>query len=275
MGLRVLTLNCWNVSGPFPERMGLIRAGIEALRPDVIGLQELIVRRDGFDQADIILEGLGYERVFGPAFRWNDAARLLPLDHSDSDAFGNAIASRWPIADTAVRALPGTETDERRSAVAALIETPSGTLPFFTTHLNWKPHHGPVRERQVVAVADFVREMARDGQLPPILVGDLNAEPDSTEIRFLRGLTALEGRSLDLQDAWRVAGDASPGFTWDNRNRFAAYSSERDRRIDYILVGPPDREGRGRIESARLAFTEPAGEVFASDHFGLVADVRT
>jgi endonuclease/exonuclease/phosphatase family metal-dependent hydrolase len=275
MGLRVLTLNCWNVSGPFRERMALIRAGIEALRPDVVGLQEIIVRRDGFDQTAVILDGLDYERVFGPAFRWNEATRLLPLDHPGGDAFGNAIASRWPIAETAVRALPGDETDERRSVVVAFVETPSGTLPFFTTHLNWKPQHGAVRERQVVAVADFVREMARKGQLPPILVGDLNAEPESTEIRFLCGLAGIDGRRSDFRDAWRAAGDGGPGFTWDNRNRFAAYAFERDRRIDYILVGPPDPDGRGRIESARLALTEPAGELFASDHFGLVADVRT
>ncbi|HYR95713.1 MAG TPA: endonuclease/exonuclease/phosphatase family protein [Candidatus Binatus sp.] len=274
MTLRVMTLNCWNVSEPFDERMRLVRAGIEALRPDAIGLQEIIVRRGGFDQAGVILEGLGYQRVFGPAFRWNETARLLPSDHPDGDAFGNTIASRWPISRTAVHALPGAETDERRSVLAALIETPAGTLPFFTTHLNWKPHDGPVRERQVAAVAEVVREMAREGRLPPILVGDLNAEPDSTEIRFLCGLASIDGRTIHLEDAWRRGGDRGPGFTWDNRNRFAAYSAERDRRIDYILVGPPDRNGRGAIASAQVAFTEPAGDVFASDHFGVVADVR-
>lgn len=275
MTVRVMTLNCWNVSEPFRDRMSLIRAGIEAHQPDVIGLQEVVVRRDGFDQAALILDGLGYAHVFGPAFRWNDTARLLPLDHPDGDAFGNAIASRWPIADTAVRALPGAETGERRSALAALIETPAGTLPFFTTHLNWKFEHGLVRERQVVAVADLIVQIARDSRLPPILVGDLNAEPSSTEIRFLCGLTSIGGRSIRLDDAWRRAGDGGPGFTWDNRNRFAAYSAEPDRRIDYILVGPPDRHGRGAIESVRLTFTAPVGDVFASDHFGLVADIRT
>jgi hypothetical protein len=34
--------------------MALIRAGIAALQPDVIARQEIIVRRDGFDQAGII-----------------------------------------------------------------------------------------------------------------------------------------------------------------------------------------------------------------------------
>ena len=57
--MRVLTLNCWNVSEPFAERMALIHAGIAALQPDIVGLQEIVMRRDGFDQAALLLDGLG------------------------------------------------------------------------------------------------------------------------------------------------------------------------------------------------------------------------
>jgi len=77
-----------------------------------------------------------------------------------------------------------------------------------------------------------------------------------------------------FQDAWRVAGDGGPGFTWDNRNRFDAYMFEPNRRIDYILVGLADGNGRGWIESARLVMTEARGDVFPSDHFGLLAEIR-
>jgi endonuclease/exonuclease/phosphatase family metal-dependent hydrolase len=165
-------------------------------------------------------------------------------------------------------------TGERRSALAALVETPAGVLPFVTTHLSWKSHHGWVRERQVVAVADFTAAWAADGDLPAVLVGDLNAEPDAQEIRFLCGLVSLDGRSTYFQDAWRVAG-RGPGLTWDNRNPYAAAGFQRDRRIDYVLVGEPDTSrGRGWVESARLAFTEPAATVFPSDHFGVVAEIR-
>ena len=271
--LRVATLNCWNIATPFDERMALIRASIEAIQPDVIGLQEIIVRRDGFDQAARVLDGLGYRWVFGAAFRWNALHALLPFDH-DGDAFGNVVAARWPIVEHTVHPLPGAETGERRSLLATRIETPSGTLAFLTTHFNWRFDHGYVRERQALAVAEFTRHWAGESTLPPVLVGDLNAEPDSTEVRFLSGLATLGGRSIYFQDAWRVAG-AGPGLTWDNRNPFAALAFEPNRRIDYILVGLPNRiDGRGRIESVRLAFTEPAGTIFASDHFGVVADIR-
>ena len=275
--LRVLTLNCWNVSEPFAERMPLIRAGIERLRPDVIGLQEIVVRRDGFDQGARILEGLRYHRVFGAGFRWSDSGALLPHDH-DGDGFGNLIASRWAVLGSEVRPLPGADSGERRSVIAALIDTPHGLLPFATTHFNWKFHHGHIREQQAVALAEFVRDWTRDAGaavvLPPIVVGDLNAEPDSTEVRFLCGLNAIDGHSTYFQDAWRVAGDGSPGFTWDNRNRFAAYMFEPNRRIDYILVGLADGNGRGWIESTRVVMNDAQGDVFPSDHFGLLADVR-
>ncbi len=271
--LRVLTLNCWNVSEPFAERTALIRAGIAALQPDVIGLQEIVVRRDGFDQGALILHDLGYTWVYGPAFRWKDDDAVLPWDH-EGDAFGNLVAARWPIRRSEVWALPGAESGERRTALAAVIETPSGAVPFITTHFNWKYHHGYVREQQALALSRLVHEWARHGPRPAILAGDLNADPDAAEIRFLCGLQSLDGRSTYFQDAWRVAGDGGPGFTWDNRNRFAAYTFEPDRRIDYILVGLPDGSGRGRIASVRVVMNEARDGVFPSDHFGVLAEIR-
>src|SRR5205823_3022429 len=230
-----------NVTEPFAARMTVLRTELQGLAPDVVGLQEIVVRDDGFDQAAMILDGLGWPHVVRPK------------------EFGNVAASRWPIGRRSVRPLPAGAVDEHRSVVATLVETPAGTLPFLVTHLDWRPDDGPVRERQAAVLADVARELAAAATLPPVLVGDLNAEPESRELRFLCGL---------FQDAWRVAGDGTGGCTWDNRNHYAAAASERDRRIDYVLVG------RGaRITSARLAFTEPAGDVFASDHFGVVVDV--
>jgi endonuclease/exonuclease/phosphatase family metal-dependent hydrolase len=270
--LRILTLNCWNVTEPLAERMALVRAGVEALAPDLVAFQEVVVRRDGLDQGAWLLDGLGFERALGAAYRWTETADLLPHDR-EGDAFGNLVASRWPILRTEVRELPGLETGERRSAVAALVDSPHGQIAFTTTHLNWRLDHGWVRERQVVALAAFVEAFAADATLPPVLTGDLNAEPDATEIRFLRGLASIDGRSTYFQDAWAVAGEG-PGFTWDNRNPFARYGFDPDRRIDYILVGGADRLGRGWIEAARLAMTEPRDGIFPSDHFGVVAEIR-
>jgi hypothetical protein len=39
--LRVATLNIWNRSGPWPDRLPLIRRELQRLGPAVIGLQEV------------------------------------------------------------------------------------------------------------------------------------------------------------------------------------------------------------------------------------------
>jgi endonuclease/exonuclease/phosphatase family metal-dependent hydrolase len=53
----------------------------------------------------------------------------------------------------------------------------------------------------------------------------------------------------------------------------------RDRRLDYIFVTPARRDRRATVRAAALAFDEPEvrpdGErIFASDHFGVTADVQ-
>ncbi len=258
--LRVLTLNIWNRQGPWEQRLRLIRAGIEQLAPDLVGLQE-VLEAGGRSQADEIREGLGYEAAFGVAHDLG-AAR-----------FGNAVLSRWPIAASRVFPLPTGATDEHRSLLLAEIASPHGTIPLFVTHLNWKLHHGAVREQQVVAVAAHLKAAAPIGGLPPILVGDFNAEPDSTEVRFLRGLHAIGGVSTYLADCFGLVGEGR-GVTFDaTRNPFAAPTREPPRRIDYVFVRGPDRQGRGQPLAARVALDEVVSGVCATDHYGVLAEV--
>jgi endonuclease/exonuclease/phosphatase family metal-dependent hydrolase len=234
--LRILTLNIWNRQGPWDERLALIRAGIRALSPDVVGLQE-VLERDGVSQADDIREGLGYEAAF----------RVFPL----------------PI---------GT-AEEHRSLLLAEIASPQGKLPFFTTHLNWKFHHGVVREQQVVVVAGHMKAEAPTSGLPPVLVGDFNAEPEAAEIRFLKGLQSLDGQSTFLADCFGQTGEG-PGITYDAvRNPFAAPSHEHPRRIDYVFVRGPDNRVRGKPLHARVVMEEVVGGIAASDHYGVYAEI--
>jgi endonuclease/exonuclease/phosphatase family metal-dependent hydrolase len=259
--LRILTLNIWNRSGPWEQRLELIRAGIRALSPDVVGLQE-VVAHAGSSQADEIREGLGYEAAFG-----------LAHDLGGGVHFGNAALSRWPIAGARVFVLPTGGSDESRSLLLAEIASPHGKIPFFVTHLNWKFHEGAVREQQVLAIAARIKEAAPINGLPPILTGDFNAQPEATEIRFLKGLHALEGRSTFFADCFGVAGEG-PGITFDaTRNPFAAPTREYPRRIDYVFSRGPDKRGRGTPLSARVVMEEVVGGVCATDHYGVLAEI--
>jgi endonuclease/exonuclease/phosphatase family metal-dependent hydrolase len=265
MAISVMTLNLWNDSGPYDLRRERIREWIDRLDPDLIGFQEAL-RRDGRDQVTDLLDGRAYAIDYVRASAFAD-----PPWHS----FGNAIASRWPIVEREELALPDAGDGETRAALSVIVDAPIGRISLTSTHLNWKLDHGWVRERQVIALADLVMRGASRVRFPAILVGDLNAEPDSAEIRYLRGLQSLDGRSVHLRDAWTVAGQGSDGVTWSNRNPYAAIAQDPDRRIDYILTGFPEPNGIGRLTACRVVCNDERDGVWPSDHFGVHAELRS
>jgi endonuclease/exonuclease/phosphatase family metal-dependent hydrolase len=270
--LKVATLNIWNRFGPWEERLEAIRAGVGALAPDLLGLQEVVRLApddgDGLDQAAAIASGFGYHIAYARA--------------RDERWFGNAALSRWPFTRTHAYELPRMGSEERRTLLFAEVASPYGAIPFFVTHLNWKFEEGHVREAQIREIVLRIETLTgRAGSVgdakgfPAVLVGDLNAEPDSDEVRYLRGLTSLGGgRRVYFQDAFAFAGDGLPGVTYARRNPFAAPLREPDRRIDYVLVHGRDERHIGEPIEARVCFDQPVAGTFPSDHFGVVATLR-
>ncbi|HXX70196.1 MAG TPA: endonuclease/exonuclease/phosphatase family protein [Polyangiaceae bacterium] len=263
---RVATLNIWNRFGPWEARLAAIRETLRALGPDLLGLQEVVKldsgQGDSLDQAGAIAEGLGYETAYSRAH--------------DEPWLGNAALSRWPILRSQTFELPRAGTDERRTLLHADVEAPFGKVPFFVTHLNWRFDEGHVREAQVREIALRIESIVDDEGFPAILVGDFNAESDSDEMRYLRGLTSLgAGRRVYFQDAFALAGNGSPGCTYARANPLAAPLAEPDRRIDYVLVRGRDDRSRGQPIGARVCFDQPVDGTFPSDHFGVIATLRT
>jgi len=262
----VLTLNIWNLSGPWRARREEIGAWLRLLDPDLVCLQEVVEAADGRNQARWLAEahagagGAAVNVAFGASADLGGAR------------FGNAVLSRWPVDASATTALPGSPFAD--DVARGVLHVRTGGLDVFCTHLAWRLDDATTRARQAVALADWVAERRDDASpFPPIVCGDFNAEPDSDEMRFLTGLAALEGRGVFFQDAWRVAGGPGPGHTWDNRNPFAATEWEPDRRIDYVLVGWRHGEGAALVQSARLVCDRALTGTFAADHFGLLAEV--
>ncbi|HMG52312.1 MAG TPA: endonuclease/exonuclease/phosphatase family protein, partial [Kofleriaceae bacterium] len=106
-----------------------------------------------------------------------------------------------------------------------------------------------------------------------VVMGDFNAVPESDEIRFLRGQTSLDGRSVYFADCWAAAA-TGPGHTYDRKNPYALRSREPSSRIDYVFVRGPDAQLRGEPIAARLALDQPTDGVWPSDHFAVVADIH-
>jgi endonuclease/exonuclease/phosphatase family metal-dependent hydrolase len=265
--VRVLTWNLWWRYGPWEQRQEAIAAVLAEVAPDVCGFQEVWSAGDENLAANLAAQ-LGMHWCWASIpVRSNTPSQELQL--------GNAILSRWPIAAQAEQRLPSDgHVHERRLAVQACIDAPGGTLPFFTTHLSYGPGQSSLRVQQVRSLAAFVADNALDCAYPPVVTGDFNAEPDSDELRLLGGLlTAPAAPGLVLLDSWRYASTSDPGSTWDRRNGYQAHSVIPDSRIDYILVGLPHGD-RGRVGSAWLAGDKPVKEVWPSDHFAVVADLR-
>lgn len=300
--LRVVQLNIGSLLEPgWDERRHEIVAWLSELDPDVVCLQEVWeddnapntagwladalrkVEADATGSADAAEPERGwYWRFGGRPF----GERLWP---GSTLAFGSAVLSRWPIDQVTYHALPVDESDADDPFVTdvpwELLHVRTAGLDLFSCHLASAPRDGLHRRRQVVAIDAAITAATTGGRatpgkrregMPPILCGDFNAEPDSDEVRFLAGLTPLDGRTTFYQDAWRVAGDGSPGHTQDWRtNPTAAALNVHRKRIDYVWVGDPfQRQGSaGRVLSARLAFHEARTGVLASDHAGLVVEV--
>ena len=259
-----------NRNPPWDERLHAIRATLPGLSLDLLGLQEVLRAQDaglGEGQATAIAEGLGYHVAFGASWELGGVE------------FGNALLSRFPIVRQEVIALPfgvavGTaqpEADEKRSLLFVELEAPFARIPVFITHLEWRMHQGHVREVQVREVVDRVKALAPLAGFPAILMGDFNAEPESDEIRFLKGQCSLRGKSVYFSDTFAHAGGGSPGYTYSRTNPYAATYREPERRLDYIFVRGPDKLGRGDPIEAARCFDRPVDGVFPSDHYGMMA----
>ena len=80
--------------------------------------------------------------------------------------------------------------------------------------------------------------------------------------------------SVCYRDAWESAHPAEPGETFSQRNPLRSFSWDVSRRLDYILVRCGPKGPTLNVASCMQIFDEPTNGVWASDHFGGVADLE-
>jgi len=256
-----------NVYGPgnpdWDRRHALVGETIRALDPDVCALQEVPV---GSDQVLDRLLGPGYHRT--------------PFSRPSADGVGGVLATRWPhrlITEIDLR------TSDRSAAAlswsAALVvelDTPVG--PMVVTHHkpSWPFPFELEREQQAVLVADFLENHVGDRDVHAVVLGDFDATPDSASVGFWRGRRPSRQLSVCYQDAWEFAHPGEAGFTFDVENPLVAegeVATAVTRRIDYILVRSGLHGPTLRVADCRRVLDAPVGGVWASDHYGVVADL--
>jgi endonuclease/exonuclease/phosphatase family metal-dependent hydrolase len=122
---------------------------------------------------------------------------------------------------------------------------------------------------QTRELAQLVTDLsARDGALPVLLLGDLNAGPDTPEIDALTSGDALT-------DVWtRRGGGDGDGVTLSAALPVAPLGAVKqlNRRIDYIMFRPSIGGSAPKVTSA-VVVDEPLNGLYPSDHFPVVADL--
>ncbi len=225
--VRVLSYNIHHgegVDGVFDlERLARV---ILTADPDLVALQEVdrtTTRSSGVDQAAELGRLTGMHAVFGKA-----------MDHAGG-GYGEAVLSRWPILKMDNHILPASEGNEPRAALTVRVEIgeTGREIIFIGTHLD---HTRDPTDRKAQALR--INEVfLSESRLPMILVGDLNAQPESEPIGI-------------LLEVWSDAAIGNPEPT--------SPSEGPTRRIDYVLFRPADA---WRVVEVRVL-----DEEIASDH---------
>lgn len=260
--LRVATLNLFGQYGPWNDRRAVLIDSFRDLQPDLISFQE-VVKTDEYDQiADIL----------------GDEYYVVHQTTGKVDDVGAAIASRWPITkmhEVDLNVTPRT-ADFPCAALIAEIDAPPpfGPLLFANHHPNWQLDFEYERELQAVVVARFIEDLLRERSRHVIVAGDMNADPNAASIRFWTGRQSLDGMSVCYRDVWESKHPNDPGHTFTPDNGLMVDWDWPFGRIDHILVkcglhGGPTLA----INSCERILDTPVNGVWASDHFGVLADL--
>lgn len=231
---------------------------VSVLDADILALQE--VDRDQSRSGHLDLTAIAARSLHAPAHRFAAAVvgtpgeQFRPLTHDDDGhgepCYGIGLISRYPVRAwrvTRLRAAPTRSPvyipgpgngltllhDEPRVLLAALVDTPHGTITVAATHLSFVPGWNIWQLRQAIRAL-------RTLPAPRILLGDLN----------------IPARLVGVASGWRILG------------RTPTYPATEPRvQLDHILA---DRRG-GRALPPVTAVAAPLASI--SDHRPLVVDL--
>lgn len=246
MKLRVATFNIRNSSAPdgdnaWPVRRDATVAAIEELDADVVGLQEVLP-----DQLDYLrwrfprYEVVGVGRDDGIS-----AGEHSPVMVRPGDWRVERYETRWLSDDPGTPGSVGWDAHLTRIATLVWLRHRNGTtIAVANTHYDHAGEMAQLESSRLLASWTA-------GQLPWIVMGDLNAQPDSPPLKALTGAGLRHAVPIEAGGSWH-------DFTGATDND----------RIDHILV----TEGWQVIEAA-VSHHRPRGRL-PSDHWPVVATLE-
>jgi endonuclease/exonuclease/phosphatase family metal-dependent hydrolase len=261
--MRVVTFNVLGPANPdWKRRKEVSAAALRSLNPDIVALQEVPI--GSAPQA--------IDELLGPGFHVRGFAR------TDKDGGGAVLATRRPhrmVDEIDQRCTPRAHALPWASTLIVRVDAPEGAVLVAHHKPSWQFGAEYEREQQALAAARLAEQYA-DQADHVIVLGDFDATPDAASMRFWRGRRSLEGLSVCYQDAWATAHPDEPGFTFTPANplvRAGQMPAGEARRIDYILIRAGDHGPTLSVSRCDLVLDHPVDGVWASDHFGVVADL--
>ena len=233
LNFRVMTYNIHQGfdAGQIPSLDAIVDL-IARESPDVICLQEVVrgwMIDEQHDALSVIAERLGLQYAWLPAI---------------GDLYGDAILSRFPMTD--VKQVHYAREPGARHQPRGVLFLRTGGVLVGCTHLDDVSDASIVRQEQVRTIIRVIADSASAAE-PVIVAGDLNATPDTIEVRLLN--------EFGLDDLGLSAGETTTG---DNPQK----------RIDYIW-------GRGLVgaQAHTVGGQDLQDAKRASDHRPLIVNV--
>lgn len=180
----------------------------------VIALQEVDKhygdRSENADQAKVLGQKLHMHVAFGANLDLDPAKPGDPRRQ-----YGTAILSKYPILYSWNTLLPKFPNGEQRGLLQAIVLVRGLPVRVMSTHLQ----HDNTPER--LAQIEAIKKLTGNVPVPTVLMGDMNAPPESTEYAQL---------TQKFHDVWPLVGDGL-GYTFDSDNPVG--------RIDFVLTFGP------------------------------------
>lgn len=246
--MNIITFNLRNNSDRWNDRFPLIIHTLMREKADLIGFQEVSTAIGPVNQAELITNQLN-AKLGKPFYQ----PYLTRCRGELSGREGIAILSRLPVLAFDEIALPNIW----RVAQKAQVLIGDRPVTLFNTHL----HHEPVADESIrYPQAHAVLDWINGSETPNILVGDMNAMPNSSTIQLFK---------KSLTSAYAACHGQEPAFTFPTPLTTQGQTIKR-LAIDYIFFSQSNLTLQDcHLIGDRQLTDDPA--LYPSDHFGLSA----
>lgn len=242
--IRIVSLNLRADANRWEERFPLVVQALLEANADIIALQEIRLK---IEQHTLLADALNQHNE-------HHYQAHLCEDWYEPNILGNAFLARIPVIEHERIELP----NGFRTAQRLLLEREGQAINIVNTHLQHKPYRNEcIRLEQM----NYILAWIKSYKTPFILVGDMNANPESETINFAKE---------HLQSAYEAIHGIEPDLTFPTPLR--AEENMSPRVIDYIFC-----DDNFVVEDCELIGTRPATDdetLYISDHFGLVAELH-